>query len=167
MFDRRDRAIVNVRIHSKLRWRRNGNGNRGTRHRGDVGHDGNIGNVDIIGNVKHRDTGNLGHVWNVRFRFEQHCFIVNANVHVAHSARRSRSNRTSIGIYRDRQPWCQLRGSRTNDDRIAHCGCRGTDSAIADDAGGWIAVRCFVSCDKSFPVPKRRHRRHIDWRLLK
>jgi hypothetical protein len=164
MFDRRDRAIVNVRIHSKLRWRRNGNGNRGTRHRGDVGHDGNIGNVDIIGNVNHvRDAANLGHVGNVRFRLEQHCFIVGANG--AHNPGRRRSNRNSLGIYRDRQSWGQLRGSRTDDKRAAHCGHGGT---AANDAHHHLSAHRFICDDKQFPMPNHRaygDAEHSGWLL--
>jgi hypothetical protein len=171
MFDHRDRANVHVRIDRDLRRRRNDDGDRGARYRGNVGHDGdikhdgNIGNVDINGNlVLVRDTGNLGHDWNVRFRLEQHCFIVDANIHGADSAGRRRSNRTSVGIYRDRQSWGQLRGSRADDDLVAY---GGRDSVGTDHTDGYVAVRRFVSCDKPFPVPKRRHRRLSDGRLLK
>jgi hypothetical protein len=86
MLDLGDCALRNVRIDRDLRRRRNDNGNRDG---------GNVGNVDNL-----RDAGNVGIVGNVRFRLEQHCFIVGANVNVAHNAGRRCSNGNSVGIYR-------------------------------------------------------------------
>jgi hypothetical protein len=40
----------------------------------------------------------------VRLRFEQHCFIVVSNIDVAYPVGR-RTNRSSVGILRDWQPW--------------------------------------------------------------
>ncbi len=47
----------------------------------------------------------VGNVGNVRLRLKQYRFIVDSNVNVAHNTRWRRSNRTSVGIYRDWQPW--------------------------------------------------------------
>jgi hypothetical protein len=55
----------------------------------------------------------------VRLRLRQHYGIIDAELNIAHDAGRRRSNRTSIGLLRDWQPWGQL-------------GCSGTD----DDGGG-------------------------------
>jgi hypothetical protein len=162
MLDLGDCALRNVRIDLDLRRRRNDNGNGDADHSSNVGHNCNVRNVDFV-----RDAGNLGIVGNVRFRLKQHRFIVDANVDVAHNPGRRCSNGNSLGLYRDWQSWAQLRSSRTNDDRIAHCGYRGTDSVGTDHADGCVSVRCFVSYDKPFPVPNWRHRRHIDGRLLK
>ena len=174
MFDRGDCALGNVRFDRDLRRRRDGDGNRDAGDGGNVGNGNIVRNVNVVGNIGDiwnvdnlGNDGNVGIVGNVRFRLEQHCFIVDANLNVAHNAGRRRSNRTSVGIYRDRQSWGQLRSSRTYDDRIARCGYRGTDSVGTDHADGCISVRCFVSYDKPFPVPNWRHRRHIDGRLLK
>ena len=74
-----------------------------------------IGNFGDIGNVDHlRDAADLGHVRNVRLRLKQHCFVFDANIDVADGAGRRRSNRNSVGIYRDRQSWGQLRSSGTD-----------------------------------------------------
>ena len=75
------RAIVNVRIHRELRWRRNGNGQRSAgdrdngRQRGDDGH-GRFGIVNVARNIEHPghvgrigdlrnagNGGNVGYVW--------------------------------------------------------------------------------------------------------
>jgi hypothetical protein len=150
MLHHRNFAIGNVRIDRYLRWRGDGNGNHDTCDGGNVV----IGNITDIGNVDNlRDAGNLGTVGNVRFRLEQRCFIVDANVNVTHDAGRRCSNGTPIGIYRDRQSWGQLRCSRTNNDRIAHCGYRGSDT---DDAHHHLYARCFIHDDKPIPVPRRR-----------
>ena len=157
MFDRGDCALRNVRIDRDLRRRRNDNGNLDGGNARDVNIVRNVdvvGNISDIGNVDHvRNAGNLGIVGNVRFRLKQHCFIIDANVNVAHCSGRRCSNGNSIGIYRDRQSWGQLRSSRTDNDRIAHGRYRGTDSVGTDHADGYISVRCFVSYDKPFPVP--------------
>jgi len=104
MFDRGDCALGNVRIDRDLRRRRDGDGNRDA---GDVGNGNIVRNVDVVGNISDignvdnlRNDGNVGIVGNVRFRFEQHCFIVNANV--AHNSGRRCSNGNSVGIFRDR-----------------------------------------------------------------
>jgi hypothetical protein len=168
MFDPGDCALGNVRIDRDLRRRRDGDGNR------DAGDGGNVGNVNVVGNISDignvdnlRNDGNVGIVGNVRFRFEQHCFIVNANV--AHNSGRRCSNRNSVGIHRDRQSWGQLRGGRTDNDRIAHCGYRGTHSVGTNHADDCISLRGFVFYDKPIPVPNWRHRRNVKHcgRLLK
>jgi hypothetical protein len=130
MLDRRGLAIGNVRIDRNLRRRRNDNGNR---DRGNVGNISDIGNFDNL-----RDDGHFGIVGHVRFRLERHCFIVGANLNDVDNAGRRCSNRNSVGIYRDRQSWGQLRSSGTNDQRIAHCGCGGdsTNDAHCFVCGG-------------------------------
>jgi hypothetical protein len=166
MFDRGDVAVGNVRIDRQLRWRRNGARNRGACHCGNDGHhgdashrgnngshggagniniirnDGSDGNVDIPWNAEH-----VGNVRNVRLRLKQHCFIVdsNVNVDVAHHAGRRCSNGTSVGIIRDRQSWGRLRSSRTNNDRIAHCGYR--RGAGTNDAHHYLCAHCFIDVD--------------------
>ena len=152
MFDPGDCALGNVRIDRDLRRRRNDNGNN------DAGDDGIVRNVDYP-----RDAGNVRIVGNVRFRLEQHCFILNANV--AHNSGRRCSNGNSVGIYRDRQSWRQLRSNRTHNERSAHCRYRWTDSVGTSHAGGCISVSCSVFYDKPVPVPNRR-RRNVE-RLLK
>jgi hypothetical protein len=165
MSDRGDVAIGNVRIDRQLRRRRNGTRNRGACHCGNDGHhgdashrgnngshgsagniniignDGSDGNVDIPGNAEH-----VGNVRNVRLRLKQHCFIVdsNVNVDVAHHAGGRCSNGTSVGIVRNRQSWGRLRSSRTNTDRIAHCGYRG---AGTNDAHHYLCAHCFIYDD--------------------
>jgi len=168
MFDPGDCALGNVRIDRYLRRRRNDSGNR---NGGNVGN-GNIvrnvavvGNISDIGNVDNlRNDGNVGIVGNVRFRLEQHGFIVNANV--THNSGRRSSNGNSVGIYRDRQSWGQLRGSGTNDKRIAPCVCGRVGT---NDAQHYLSARCFVSDDKHFPVPDHRTYWNVEryGRLLK
>jgi hypothetical protein len=104
----------------------------------------------------------------VRFRLKQHCFVFDSNIHVADNAGRRRSNRTSVGIFRDRQSWSELRRSGTYTDRIAQCGFGGTDCGRTDHAHDHVSVRRFVSHDKPVPVPWQ-HRRSVehDERLLK
>ncbi len=112
MFDCGDFAIGNVRIDRDLRRRRNSSRSRDARHRGNVRRHGNVGNVNVVGNLgdignadNFRNAGNVGTVGNVRLRLKQYRFIVDSNVNVAHNTRWRRSNRTSVGIYRDWQPW--------------------------------------------------------------
>ena len=100
MLDGGDTTIIDVRIHHELRWRWNGSRNHIARHLGNVGNVELVRNISDIGNVDHiRDAGNLGTVGNVRFRIEQHCFVVDPNVDVAHNAGRRRADGTSVGIY--------------------------------------------------------------------
>ena len=166
MLDPGDFAIGNVRIDRDLRRRRNGSRNRSARYRGNAGNVDLHGNVDIIGNVSDignvdnlRDAGNLGLVGNVRLRLKQHCLFIDSYVNVADDAGWRRSNRNSVGIYRDRQSWGQLRGSGTDDERIAHCGQRG---AGANDAHCYISAHCFIAHDKHYAGPDHRH--HWDHR---
>jgi hypothetical protein len=173
MLDLGDRAIIYVRIHRELRWRGRGNGNHGAGHRGDVGNVDLVRNVDLIrnfsdiGNVDHlRHAGNLGHVGNVWFRLKQHCFIVDADVNLTHDPGRRRSNRNSVGIYRDWQSWGQLGGSCTNTERVAQCGFRRTDCGHTDHTHGYVSAHCFVCNDKHVPVPEHRDLEHYG-RLLK
>jgi hypothetical protein len=115
MLDLGNFAIHNVRIDRYLRRRRNGNGDRG------AGHGGIVRNVDVVGNVGNLGSaGNLGIVGNVRCGLEQHCFIVGANVDVAHNGRWRCPNGNSVGIHRDRKSWSEFRRSGANDQRIAH-----------------------------------------------
>jgi hypothetical protein len=92
----------------------------------------------------------------VRLRLKQHCFVFDSNIHVAHNAGRKRPNRNSVGIYRNRQPRGQLRGSRANTERIAQCGIRGTDCGRTDHTHGYGAGRCFIYDDKHVRVPEHR-----------
>ena len=85
MFDGGDFAIDDVRIDRHLRRRRNGHGNCHACHRG------NVGNVDVIGNVV-----GIGNVGNVRLR--QQCFIVDSDVNLANNDGWQRWNRNSAGI---------------------------------------------------------------------
>jgi hypothetical protein len=144
MFDCGDCALRNVRIDRYLRRRRNDNGSRDAGDGGNVGDHGDVWDVNIVRNVDNLgDAGNVGIVGNVRFRLEQHCFIVGANVDVARNAGQRCSNGDSVGIYRNRQSWGQLRSSGTDDKRIAHCG----DSTVgANDANRYISACCFI-CD--------------------
>jgi len=91
----------------------------------------------------------------VRIRLQQHCFIVSTNVNDAHNARRRRSNRHSVGIYRDRQSWGQLRSSGTNGERIAVCTYGGTGTS---DTNRYLSAYRFISiyADEPFSVPDRR-----------
>jgi hypothetical protein len=108
MFDRWDFAIGNVRIHRDLRRRRNGYRRHDVCHRGNGGLHGNVRDVNVVGNIGNignvddlRNAGHVGIVGNMRLRLKQHCFIVDSNVNVAHNAGWRRSNRNSVGIYRD------------------------------------------------------------------
>ena len=161
MLDRWDCALGNVRIDSDLRRRRNDNGSR------DVGNVDVVGNISDVGNVdKFRDTGDVGIVGNVRFRLEQHCIIVDAKLNVAHNSGRGCSNGNSVGIFRDRQSRGQLRSSRTNNDRIAHCGA---NSGGASRTDGYISECRLTFCDKPVPMPEWQRRRNVKpcERLLK
>lgn len=176
MLDPGDFAIGNVRIDRYLRWRRNGNGNRGACDSGNVGHHGNIGNVNVIRNIGDignidivRNARDLGDVGDVRFRIEQHRFIVGTKSNVTDNAGRRCSYRASVGIYRDRQPWGQLRSSGSNTERIAECWFRRADCGRTDRPHDYVSVRWFVSHGKPGPVPKWRHWWSIEHyeRLLK
>jgi hypothetical protein len=170
MLDPWDCAIGNVRIDLDLRRRRNGNGNF------DGGNAGNVNivrNVDIIRNVSDvgavdnvRHAGNLGIVGNVWFRLEQRCLIVDANVNVTHNTGRRRSDRTSVGIDRDRQSWGQLPGSGTDAERISLCEYRGAKCVGTKHTRGYIPTRCFIYDDERLPVPNHRTHRNVG-RLLK
>ena len=135
---------------------------RNARHRG------NVGNVEFLGNVDHiRDAGNLGPVGNVWVRLKQHCFVFNADIDVAYNAGRLSSNGSAVGIDRDWQSWYQFRSSRTNNDRIAHCGYRPVGTNHAD---GYICARCFLfHDDKPIPVSVWQCLRNVEHprRLLK
>jgi hypothetical protein len=158
MLDPGDYALGNVRIDLDLRRRRNDNGNRDA---------GDIGNVNIVRDVDNlRDAGNLGIVGNVRFRLEQYCFIVGANVDVTHNVGWHCSNGNPAGIYRDRKSWGQLRSSGANDERAAPCGYGG---AGPNDARHYLSARCFIRDDKHFAVPDHRAHRNVEYsgRLLK
>jgi hypothetical protein len=149
MFDLGNCALGHVRIDRHLRRRRNDDGNRDASNVGDVNIVRNVNVVGNIGDIRNvdnlRDAGNVGIVGNVRFRLEQHCFIVDANLNVAHNTGRRRSNRTSVGIYRDRQSWGQLRSCGTDHKRIAHSG----DGTVgANDASRYISACCFIHDDK-------------------
>ena len=168
MLDGGDPAIIDVRIHHELRWRWNGSRYRNTRHRGDVGNVELVRNISDIGNVDHiRNAGNFGPVGNVRVRLKQYCFVFNADIDVAYNVGRRCSNGNSDGIDRDWQSWCQLRSSRTNNDRIAHCGYHPAGTNHAD---GYISICCFVfHDDKPIPVPIWQRRWNVEHhgRLLK
>jgi hypothetical protein len=153
MLHRRNFTIGNVWIDRYLRWGRNGNRNLDTCDR--------VGNAVIGNDGNLRDDGNLGFIGNVRLRLKQHSFIVDTNVNVAHDAGRCCSNGDSAGIIRDWQSWSQFRSSRTNNDRIAHCGYRG---AGTDDAFHYQCAHRFTRDDKPIPVLGRR--RNVE-RLLK
>jgi len=160
MLDHWDCAIGNVRIDLDLRRRRNGNGNFDGGSARNVNIVGNVSHIRAVDNVRH--AGNLGIVGNVRFRHEQYCFIVDANVNVTHNAGRRRSDRTSVGIYRDRQSWGQLPGSGTDAERIPLCEYRvGTKPTH-----GYIPTRCFIYDNERLPLPNHRTRRNVG-RLLK
>jgi hypothetical protein len=167
MRDTRDFAIGNVRIDGNLRRRWSVDGNYGARDGGD------IRNVDVIGDVSGirnvdvpRDAGNFGHVGNVRLRVEQHCGVFDTNINVADNARRRGSNRTPLGIDRDRQPWSQLRGSCADAKRIAdHRVCSiGTNHARGD-----VSAHGFDDSDKPVPLSDFGGRRLVehDRRLLR
>src|SRR3978361_1380408 len=112
MLDHGHVAVIHVRVHRELRWRRNGSWNGCPDHRG------NLGKLNIVGNVDHlRDDADLWYVGNVRFRLEQRYRVVNAND--LHNFGWRSSDRNSIGIFRSRQPWGQLGCSGTDDDRGA------------------------------------------------
>jgi hypothetical protein len=157
MFDLGECPLGNVRIDRDLRRRRNDGGNRGGSNVGDV----NIGrNVDVVGNIGDignvdnlGDDGNVRIVGNVRFRLEQHGFIVGANI--AHNAGRRCSNGTSVGICRGRQSGGQLCSCGTNDERIAQCVY---DGAGTNHAHHYLCAHCFIYDDKLFPVPNWQHR---------
>jgi multidrug efflux system membrane fusion protein len=135
-------AVIHVRIHREFRRRRNGRRDGGACHRG------NFGNVDLLrivdvvvnlrdfGNVDHlRDDADLGYVGNVRFRLKQRYRVVNAND--LHNAGRRSSDRNSVGIFRDRQPWGQLGCSGTDDDRS---GPSDFGASSADHADSFISA---------------------------
>ncbi len=145
MLDLGDFAIGNVRIRRELRRRRNGRRSRDARHRGNVGRNGNVGNVNVVGNID--NLGNVGHdgvVGNVRLRLKQCCFIVDSNVNVAHNAGRRRSNRNSVGIFRNWQSRGEFRSSGTDDKRIADCGY---GTVGANDAHCHVSAHRFISHD--------------------
>jgi len=144
MLDHWDFAIGNVRIDVNLRRRRNDNGNRDGR---------NGRNVDVVRNFDNlRNDGYGGIIRNVRLRLEQHCFIVGANVDDAHNVGRRRSNGNSLGVYRDRQSWSQLRSRGTNGERSAVCTYGGTGT---NDLSGCRFI--FIYPDEPLPVPDRRN----------
>jgi hypothetical protein len=148
-------AVGNVRIDRDLRRRRNGSRSRDARHRGNVGNINVVGNIGDIGNA-----GNDGVVGNVRLRLKQCCVIVDSNINVAHNAGRRRSNRNSVGFYRDQQSRGQLRRRGPDDERIALCGC---SNVGADDA------QRFISRDKHRAGSDHRDHRNVDHsrRLMK
>jgi hypothetical protein len=155
MLDPGDCAFGNVRIDRDLRRRRYGSGNRNPGYGGDHG---NVGNVDIVRDIRDlwnvdnlRDDGNVGVVRNVRRRLGQHGFIVDANV--ARKPGRGRSNRNSAGIYRDRQSWSQFRSSGTDGERIASCVY---GRAGANDAQHYLSAHGIHDDDKHHPVPDHR-----------
>src|SRR6202158_1198361 len=182
MFDRGDVGVGNVRIDRQLRRRRNGTRNRGAchcgndgqhgdvgchwdaSHRGDNGPHDDAGNINIVGNVnnvgnvdKLRNAGHVGNVGNVRLRLNQHCFILDSYVDVAHNAGRRRSHRNSVGFDGNRQSRGQLRTGGTDDRRIAHCGNRGTEFVAANGA------HCFTCNLKHCDVYGHwRHRQRWD-----
>ena len=131
--------------------------------RGNVGHHGNVGNINVVGNVSDvgrvdnfRDAGHFGIVGNVRLRLKQHCCIVDSNVNVAHSAGRRGSNGNSLGFYGDQQSWGQLRGSGTDDRRIAHCGHRGAECSATNNPHYYSSGGCVIHNDKRFPLSNHR-----------
>jgi hypothetical protein len=150
MLDTRDFAIGNVRIDGDLRRRRRVNGNYGARDGGDIRNADVIGDVSDIRNVDDpRDAGNLGHVGNVRLRVEQHRGVFDTNINVADNAGWRGSNRTPLGIDRDRQPWSQLRGGCSNTKRIADYRVCSTG---ANRARGYVSAHGFDDTDKPVPV---------------
>jgi hypothetical protein len=157
MFDRRDFAIGIVRIDRNLRRRRTA---RRKHRRNDEHHD-DTGNLDVVRNLGDvgsvdnlRNAGHVGLVGNVRLRLEQHYGVVESNgidsngdnVAVRHDGRQ-RSNRSAVGILRDRQSWGQSLIDAADDDRIAHNGQRGEFSAVGADG-----ARCFSSGDEQHPL---------------
>jgi hypothetical protein len=167
MLDTRDFAIGNVRIDGNLRRRWSVNGTCGARDSGDIRNVDVIGGVSDIRNVDDpRDAGNLGHVGNVRLRVEQRCGVFDTNINVADNAGWRGSNRTPLGIDRDRQPWSQLRGGCADTKRIAdHRVC----STGTNRARGYVSARGFDDSDKPIPVSDSGGRRHVehDRRLLR
>ena len=163
MFDLGDFVVGNVRIKRELRRWRNGSRSRDARHRGNVGHHGNVDNVNVVGNIvivrnvdDLRNAGHDGVVGNVRLRLEQYCFIVDSNVNVAHNAGWRRSNRNSVGIYRDWQSWGWFRSSGADARRITHCWCRRDFAhdthrytSVHDCNRGWECFREHSSREKS------------------
>src|SRR5882672_4924417 len=114
---------------------------------------GDIGNVDVIGDVgdvgnvdNFGHAGNLGHVGNVRLGLKQHRLFFDSLVDVTDHAWRGRSNRDSAGVYRDRQPWGQFRRSNTNDRRAADNEFAG-DFSGANDACCCSSARPFIHDD--------------------
>src|SRR3979409_561677 len=122
MFDSGDFAIGNVWIPRDLRRWRNGNRNHDARHHGNVGHRGELWNINAVRHINFvghlgdlgtvdvlRDDGNVGIVWNVRRRLQQPRWLVVSNV--AHLnvllAEWQRSSRNSAGFFRDWQSWGQ------------------------------------------------------------
>jgi hypothetical protein len=146
MFDRGNIVIGNVRIDCDLRRRRNGIRKCGACHRRKFGHHRKFGNINLVGNLGDvgnadivRNAGHVGNLGNVRLRLKQHCFIVHANIvhanlNVANRARRRRSNRNSVGIFRDWQSWRQFHTAGTGARCIAHRGHRGAECGGANDA---------------------------------
>ena len=93
----------------------------------------------------------------MRLRLGQHCFIVDANVHVTHHAGWRRSNRSSVGVYRDRQSRGQFRSSGTDDDRIALCEHSGIEFGT-NDAHRFLSIHAFLDDDRH-----RDHRYRDAW----
>jgi multidrug efflux system membrane fusion protein len=167
MRDTRDFPIGNVRIDGNLRRRWSVDGNYGARDGGD------IRNVDVIGDVSDnrnvndpRDAGHLGHVGNVRLRVEQHCGVFDTDINLADNAGWRGSNRNSLGIDRNWQPWSQLRGScadtkRIADDRVC--------STSTNRARGYVSAHGFDDSDKPVPLSDSGGRRHVEFgsRLLR
>ena len=152
MLDLRDFAIWDVRLERNLRRRRNRSWDSSSRYCGIAGNVDLFGNDDIIGDVSDvgnvnnlRHAANFGHVGNVRLGFKRHRLFFESDLNVTDRARWRRSNRNPVGVYRDRQPWGQFRGCRTNDGRFTHCGHRG---ASANDAHRYISAHPFISNDK-------------------
>jgi hypothetical protein len=170
MFDGGDFAIVNVRIHRKLRWRRSGNRSARQRHhgrqRGNVRqHVGglDVGDIELVECLKHigslDNLGNAGYggnVGNVRLRLYQHGFVVDSNLNGAHRGWRCRSNRNSVGIYRDRHSWGELWRSDTHNDRSARWEYRRVNHVATNHSDGYVSANCFIHDGKLIRVPEYR-----------
>jgi hypothetical protein len=141
MFDLGDVAIGNVRKPRHLRWRRNDN----RYHDGDVWQHGDVGSIDVIGNLGDVgrvdilwNAGNVGIVGNVRLGLEQHRGLVESNINIAYPTGRQRSKRRSVRILPDWQSWGQSSIDGPDTHRIAHNRQRGEFGAgNTNDARGF------------------------------
>jgi hypothetical protein len=168
MFDSGDFAIGNVWIPRDLRRWRNGNRNHDARHHGNVGHRGELWNINAVRHINFvghvgdlgtvdvlRNDGNVGIVRDVRRRLQQpRCVIVSNVVRLnVVLAEWQRSSRNSAGFFRDWQSWGQPHNGGTYDKRVADNRQRGEFSPIATtDAHCFISGHWFICDVKPCPV---------------